>query len=114
MTDGTRPRPRAAPESWTKTISMAASVSLFAITVAAAICFGGCAFNHGEQLDQRGAEKWIGKPEGELRSALGEPAEAIPFPDTGGKMLIYSAPNAPHYVFETNGSGVIDRAARTK
>lgn len=79
MTDGTRPRPRAGSESWTKTISMAASVSLFAITVAAAICFGGCAFKHEKQLDQRGAEKWIGKPEGELHAALGEPTEAIPY-----------------------------------
>jgi hypothetical protein len=76
------------------------------------ICLGACALGNREPLDQRAAERWIGKSEGELRAALGEPTDAIPFTDTGGKMPIYAAPNRPHYVFETDGTGRIAKPAK--
>ena len=57
--------------------------------------------------------QWIGKDRVQLANQMGQPHQAVAFPDTGGEMLFYGY-EGHHYVFETNADGKIISAVQTR
>lgn len=58
---------------------------------------------------QPAVKPWVGQTLAEVVARLGNPIEAEPLRETGGKLLIWVRPNGESFVFETDAGGhVID------
>ncbi len=60
------------------------------------------------------ASEFIGKTTKQVKDKLGPPTTTEYLQETGGWLLIYARPDAPHYVFETGPDGVVKRASVTR
>jgi hypothetical protein len=58
--------------------------------------------------------EWIGKSMNDVTRTLGRPSQVIPLIETGGKLLIYTRPNEPHYVFELGVDNRVSRVSVTE
>jgi hypothetical protein len=77
-----------------------------------AIGLAGCSASARPALGE--SNPWIGKTRRELIQQLGPPTQVIPLDQIGGKMMIYTEPDRPHYIFEIGPNDKVYRATETK
>jgi hypothetical protein len=90
-------------------------ITLGALAMGLAVAVAACsnAITTPSEESRSAVAEWKGRNRVELAQLMGQPKEAVPFPDTGGEMLFYSY-EGHHYVFETDPQGNITSAVQTR
>jgi hypothetical protein len=90
-------------------------ITLGALAMGLAVAVAACsnAITTPSEESRSALAEWIGKDRVQLANQMGQPKEAVPFPDTGGEMLFYGY-QGHHYVFETDPEGKITSAVQTR
>ena len=89
------------------------TVGALAMGLAATVAACSNAITTPSEESRRAVAQWIGQNRVQLTNQMGQPTQAVPFPDTGGEMLFYSY-QGHHYVFETDPQGNIISAVQTR